>query len=67
MDNLTHELANFIVETKYEDLPVSVVHDAKYLLLDSIGCALGGLSIDPGKMAVTLARRLTPYCGEIRL
>jgi len=52
------ELARFSVETAWEDLPAPVVHETKRLLLDSIGCALAGIAIDPGKIAVALARRL---------
>ena len=52
------KLANFVVKTRWEDLPAPVARDAKYLLLDSIGCALAGISADPGKMAIALAKRL---------
>lgn len=58
MNNLTEELARFIVETKWEGLPDPVVHEAKLLILDSIGCALGGITTDPGKMIIALARKL---------
>jgi 2-methylcitrate dehydratase PrpD len=58
MANLNQELADFIVNTKYQDLSAKAVHDTKFLLLDSIGCALAGLSVEPGKMAVALARKL---------
>ena len=50
-------LAKFAVDTKWEDLPASVVHETKRLLLDTIGCAFTGISVDPGKMIITLARR----------
>jgi 2-methylcitrate dehydratase PrpD len=52
------KLENFIYETKFEDLPAAVVHDTKYLLMDSIGVGLAGLSTDPAKMALALARRI---------
>jgi 2-methylcitrate dehydratase PrpD len=58
MKNPIQELAGFVVDTRYEDLPEKAIHDAKFLFLDSIGCALAGLSIDSGKMGVALARRL---------
>jgi 2-methylcitrate dehydratase PrpD len=58
MTNLTQELAKFVVETGFSDLPSNVVRDAKMLILDSIGCALAGITSDPGKMAVALAKRL---------
>lgn len=58
MSNISQELASFAVDTKYEDLPASVVDEAKYLLLDSIGCALSSTTTDRGKMSIALARRL---------
>ncbi len=58
MSNLAQELAEFAVRTRYADLPNKVVRDTKMLLLDSIGCALAGITADPGKMAVALAKRL---------
>ena len=58
MSNLAEEFANFAIETRYEDLPPSIVHESKRLLLDSIGCALGGIRTAPGEMAIKLAKRL---------
>jgi 2-methylcitrate dehydratase PrpD len=58
VSNLTQDLAKFAVDTNYSDLPSNVVRDAKMLILDSIGCALAGITADPGKMAVALAKRL---------
>lgn len=52
------ELARFAVETQWKDLPANVVLGTKYLLMDSIGCALAGITTDPGKMIIALARRL---------
>jgi 2-methylcitrate dehydratase PrpD len=57
-DNPTRELARFAVETRFEDLAPEVVHETKRILMDSIGCAIGALSIDKGKMSLALARKL---------
>lgn len=57
MNNLSQELAKFAVETKYEELPDPVVHEAKRILLDSIGCALAAITTDNGKSIVALAKR----------
>src|SRR6266511_3899997 len=57
-DNPTRDLARFAVETRYEDLPDSVIHETKRILMDSIGCAIGALTIDKGKMSVSMAKRL---------
>ena len=58
MISLSQELARFVVEAKFEDLPAAVVHEAKRTLLDSIGCALAGIATDKGKIAISLARKL---------
>ena len=58
MDNVTQELAKFILDVKYQDLPAPVIHATKRVLLDSIGCALAGITTDPGKMLTSLAVRL---------
>jgi 2-methylcitrate dehydratase PrpD len=52
------KLANFVGKAQFSDLPESVVHETKYVLLDSIGCAIRGLSSDLGRISVELARRL---------
>jgi 2-methylcitrate dehydratase PrpD len=58
MSDIIGELARFTLETKYTDLPEPIVHTTKYLLLDSIGCALAGITTDPGKMVISLTRML---------
>jgi len=56
--SLTQEIARFVVETKFEDIPKIVVHEAKRTLLDSVGCALAGIVTDKGKISIKLARKL---------
>ncbi len=58
MDAITPKLAQFAAKTRFEDLPDSVVLEAKLVLLDCIGCALAGLETSKGKLSVQLARRL---------
>ncbi len=58
MSSLTQELASFAVEAKFDNIPEAVVHEAKRILLDSIGCALAGIATDKGKISIKLARRL---------
>lgn len=55
---ITGEIARVATEVKYEDLPREVVTETKRLILDSLGCALGGLRTDKGKIAVRLAKCL---------
>lgn len=58
MANITEDLVKFARETSFEDLPSEVIRETKRVLLDSIGCAIGGLSIDKGRMAVQAANLL---------
>ena len=58
MNSFGQELARFVVETKFEHLPEAVVHEARRIFLDSIGCALAGITTDKGKISIALARRL---------
>ncbi|UCG66603.1 MAG: MmgE/PrpD family protein [Deltaproteobacteria bacterium] len=55
---VTKDIADFAVKTNYEDLPPYAVRETKRLLLDTMGCAIGGLSTQKGKIAIDLARLL---------
>ncbi|HEY9280146.1 MAG TPA: MmgE/PrpD family protein, partial [Eoetvoesiella sp.] len=46
--SVTEQLAQFALSTRYEDLPAPVVHSAKLLMLDTIGCAMGAVGTTPG-------------------
>src|SRR5437763_607616 len=48
---LAHQLANFAVTLRYEDLSDAVVHEAKRRLIDSLGCALGAWNEEPCTIA----------------
>jgi 2-methylcitrate dehydratase PrpD len=56
--SVTQELVDFTVDTAYQDLPSKVVRECKHLLLDSTGCALGGLNTEKGRISVALAKRM---------
>lgn len=43
--SITQKLVNFSLEKSFRDLPSSVVHDTKRIVLDGIGCAIGGFSM----------------------
>jgi 2-methylcitrate dehydratase PrpD len=60
MSTLIERLAEFATSTRYEDLPAHVAAESRRLLLDSIGCALGGLSHPRGRIALEYARRQGP-------
>lgn len=55
---ITRDLADFAASIRYDQLPPFVVAETKRLLLDTIGCALGGLYTEKGRLAVKLAQNL---------
>ena len=50
--NVTHQLAQFIVESKYEDLPSDVVKEASRAIINCLGCAIGAAQHDTVQFAV---------------
>ena len=56
-ERITRDLASFAIDTRYEEIPDQDMYEAKYLLMDTIGCALAALSIDKGKITVALSKR----------
>lgn len=58
MTNLTLTLAQFAIGTQFTDLPAPVVREAKRLLLDTIGCAIGAVNTQSGTISLAYADRL---------
>ncbi len=52
---LVEQLSSYAANLRYEDLPPAVVQTAKRVIVDSIGCALGGYNSAPEKIARDLA------------
>src|SRR3954463_12251086 len=55
MTTLVEQLSTYIGALSYEDLPPEVVQQAKRLILDTVGCALGGYWSEPARIARELA------------
>jgi len=55
---VTRELARFAYQARYEDLPAPVIGEAKRILLDALGCVVGGLKTRKGELGVRMARAL---------
>jgi 2-methylcitrate dehydratase len=51
-------LAVLAHSVRYEDLPSPVVHETKRLILDTLGCALGGSHSEPAAIVRNVARTL---------
>jgi 2-methylcitrate dehydratase PrpD len=58
--NVTRVLAEYLVNSRWDDIPADVRHEAARALVNYLGCALGG----SGDLAVTTAiRALSPFSG----
>src|SRR5258708_40192950 len=58
---VTRQLAQFLVESRWPDIPAEVRHEAKRTIMNFVGTALGGC----GDIAVELAiRALGPFFGS---
>jgi 2-methylcitrate dehydratase PrpD len=56
--NLTRDLASFIEQTHFPDLPEHVIDQAKVCVLDWLGVALAGSRDPPARIATSLIREL---------
>src|SRR5262249_11190565 len=55
MDRIAAYLSDYTVALTFEELPAEVVHHAKRMLIDTLGCAIGGFTSEPSKVARALA------------
>jgi 2-methylcitrate dehydratase len=55
MDRIVDYLCSYTTSLTFDNLPSEVVHQAKRLLIDTLGCAIGGYSSEPSKIARALA------------
>jgi len=60
METNIEKLAAFTHDTGFEQLPGAVVEESKRVIIDSIGCALAGLSHPKGVMGVEYSRLQGP-------
>lgn len=55
----TDKLINHILNFNYEAIPVEVIEQAKILILDTIGCAIGGFATSAGKQIASQAKEFS--------
>jgi 2-methylcitrate dehydratase len=48
---VAEDIARWVVELRYEELPADVIARAKRVLLDTLGCALGAIGAEPVRVA----------------
>src|SRR5713226_7064483 len=55
MSRIVEYLSDYAAALRFEDLPPDVVHHAKRMLVDTLGCAVGGFAGEPSAVARALA------------
>lgn len=58
MRSVSEEIAGFLLGVSSRDIPPEVLRQAKFLFLDTVGIALASSTMDFGRMALQVARRL---------
>ena len=48
----TEKIASHIIKLNYNDIPFKVIKKAKYCIIDSVGCAIGGSQTNVGKICI---------------
>src|SRR5512136_945303 len=56
MTTVAEELSHFTASLTFEDLSEDVVHKTKQMLLDTLGCALGGYLNEPSRITRAMLR-----------
>jgi 2-methylcitrate dehydratase len=59
MDTIASYLSDYTTSVTFKDLPAEVVHQAKRLFIDTLGCAIGGYASEPSKIARALAETVS--------
>ena len=59
MATLVQKLVEFGYGSTFDSLPQEVVSESKRLLLDSLGCALGAVTVEKGRRAIAVAKEMT--------
>ena len=59
MPSLAESLGSYASSLRYDDLPGEVVHQAKRMIIDTLGCALGGYDALPSRIAREIAETVS--------
>ncbi len=57
--SISRQLAEYCIDFKFNDLPEDVIHQAKRVLLDTIGCAIGGYTSEASRIVLETIKELT--------
>jgi len=58
-DRILNHLCDYALQLSYRDLPKEVIRRTKDIVLDTVGCALGGAESPPAKIARAAASEIT--------
>ena len=58
-DRILDHLCDYALKLSYRDLPQEVIRRTKYIVTDTVGCALGGAESPPAKIARAAASEIT--------
>jgi 2-methylcitrate dehydratase len=59
MPTIAERIASYASSLRYEDLPDAVKHQAKRMIVDALGCAIGGYASPTADIARSFAREVT--------
>ena len=57
-DRILNHLCDYALKLSYRDLPQEVIRRTKYIVVDTVGCALGGAESPPAKIARAAASEI---------
>jgi 2-methylcitrate dehydratase len=58
-DRILNHLCDYALKLSYQDLPQEVIRRTKHIVMDTVGCALGGAESPPAKIARAAASEIT--------
>ena len=58
-DRILNHLCDYALKLSYRDLPQEVIQRTKHIVLDTVGCALGGAESPPAKIARAATSEVT--------
>ena len=58
-DRILKHLCDYALKLSYRDLPQEVIRRTKHIVMDTVGCALGGAESPPAKIARAAASEIT--------
>lgn len=61
MTTIAEYLANYSANLHFRDIPSDTVHLLKRMIIDTVGCAIGGYTSEPGKVARDLAGEIAGH------